>query len=70
MRIRVRAHDGLVLAMPSETLILCQCDRRYAQTTWPSAESQTGSSSCPCGRVLGSWHGRYRLQFEPEMDED
>jgi hypothetical protein len=56
--------------MPSETLILCQCDRRYAQTTTPRIEFEQGVEMCLCGRMLGAWDGRYRLHFEPEMYED
>lgn len=70
VRLRVRADDGLVLAMPTETLILCACDRRYAQTKTVQAETEQGSALCVCGRTLGAWDGGYSLHFEPEMDED
>jgi hypothetical protein len=57
--------------MPSEeTLIECECGRRYMRATIPSDQIESGSEQCACQRTLGEWSGLLRYTFEPETDGD
>ncbi len=53
---------------PNETLIECECGRRYMRTTVPSNDVEKGFELCRCERKLGEWSGLLRCEYEPEID--
>lgn len=54
------------MATDIPTIFDCDCGLRYMKSRLRTIDFEIGHFRCPCGDVLGAWHGNYRLNFEPE----